>query len=83
MKINVKNAAISAGLLWGAGLAGLTVLALLIPNYAETFLRVFEETYIGYTVSWVGVIVGFIWAFFDAAIGATIFSLIYNKLGKK
>ncbi len=81
MKLNEKNFAIASGLTWGLWLFVLTIIST-ATGYAAAILAPLSSIYIGYTVSYVGSIIGLIWGFIDAGIGMYILAWIYNKLGE-
>jgi hypothetical protein len=37
------------------------------------------SVYLGYSLSFGGIITGMVWGFFDAAIGGFVFAWLYNK----
>ena len=79
MKINEKNLAIAGGLSWGLWLFVLTILST-ATGYASAFLQPIISVYPGYTITYVGSIIGLIWGFIDAGIGLYVLAWIYNKL---
>jgi len=82
MGLNVKNFALAGGILWGAAMFVMTLIAL-STNYGIEILSLISTVYIGYTVSFMGAIIGAIWGFLDAFIGLYIFAWLYNWLGKR
>ena len=81
MKLNAKAFALAAGVLWGAGIALLTILSLM-SGYAQDFLGAVAKLYPWYHVSVVGIVVGFIDGFLDGFIGCYIFAWLYNRWAK-
>jgi len=77
--LDSKKLGLTGGIFWGAFMFILTILAL-TTGYAKIFLKVLKCMYPGYSISWLGSIVGLVYGF---AVGFAIFYLfswIYNKL---
>ena len=69
------------GLIFGVGLFAMTAI-LLIENGPNTgyHLRLLGNYFIGYSVTWKGAFIGFLWAFaLGALIGCSI-GVIYNRI---
>ena len=81
MKLNIKAMAIAFGLVWGISLFVITwwIIFLEGSSNAATFMGKF---YIGYSLTPVGSIIGFIWGLVDGAIGGLIFAWFYNRFNK-
>lgn len=82
MKLNTLKFALAGGIYCAGCLAFVTILALLnVPGFLECakLLTSFYGFY-GYSVSWVGVIVGALWGFVEGFVHIGIFAWIYNKL---
>ena len=79
MKINIKAMALTFGLFAGLSLFTITWWIILLEGSSDhpTFIGKF---YLGYSLTPVGSIIGFTWAFIDWMIGGAIFAWIYNKL---
>jgi len=77
MKLNVKAFSVTAGLFWGVGLFLLTWWIILFDG-ATGEITIIGRVYRGFTVSPVGSIIGFFWAFMDGLIGGAIFAWLYN-----
>lgn len=82
MKLDIKAFALTCALLWGAGLPLLTwwLIAVNGPSTAPTWLGHF---YRGYNVTFVGSLIGGIWAFFDGLIGGAIFAWVYDFIDER
>lgn len=82
MKLNVKAFALAFAIWWGVGIFILTwwIIALGGPTDDPTFLG---RIYIGYAVTPLGSVIGFVWGFFDALIAGAIFAWLYNYMGTK
>lgn len=75
--------ALTCGVFWGALFFLMTLSHILTGYPGSTFLKFFDSIYIGYTVSWIGSMIGLVWAFVDGFIGAYIFVRLYELIGKK
>ncbi|MCL4403812.1 bacteriophage holin [Patescibacteria group bacterium] len=79
-KLNVKKFAIACGVTWGLGVLLLGWLA--GSGWGGQFVSLISSLYIGYGASFVGGIIGGVWAFFDGAVGGAILAWIYNMAKK-
>ncbi len=80
MKLNRRAFGLACGLLWGAIVFVATIWTL-IKGGGNT-LGLLDKFYVGYSISWGGAIIGFIWAFVDGFVGGWIFAWLYNKFVK-
>lgn len=76
---NVKRAALTGGIVWGACVF-LSTLAAIYFGYGIAFLQFVASIYPGYTISFVGSFVGGIYGFFDVFIAIYIIDWVYRKL---
>ena len=69
------------GLIFGVGLFAMTAI-LLIENGPNTgyHLGLLGHYFIGYTVTWKGAFIGFLWAFAVGAIIGWSIGIIYNRI---
>ncbi|MBU0528956.1 hypothetical protein KKF86_04270 [bacterium] len=81
MKINTKALALSTGIITGLAVFLLTAW-FLIMGYSGTFLAKLGSVYLGYSVSWLGAIIGLVYGFFDGLIFGALLGFIYNKFAK-
>ncbi len=79
MKLNVKAFAIAVGVVWGGGVFFFGLLASFFAPAAK-MVEFFGPVYVGYDTDFVGLIIGFVWGFVDAGIGALIIAWLYNFL---
>lgn len=79
-KIDVKKAAISAGLVWGSGIFFAGLLGAITGNFAGDFINAMGSLYMGYEPTYVGSVIGGIWALIDGGIAGALFAYIYNKI---
>ncbi len=75
-KLNVKAFTLAWGISCGIGFLFLGWVAIL--GWGAQIVDLMSSLYIGYAPTFLGGIIGGIWAFFDWGIGALIFVLIYN-----
>ena len=79
MKLNIKAFGLTCGILWGLAVLLSTYWIIIIGSPGST-LALIQKFYFGYSVSWLGGIVGLIWGFVDGFICGAIFAWLYNKL---
>jgi hypothetical protein len=77
MRFDVKAFALTCALVWGIGLFALTwwIIAFDGVTGEPTLIG---RLYRGYSITPVGSLVGFVWAFIDALIGGALFAWLYN-----
>jgi hypothetical protein len=81
-KLKVKALAISLGVLWSLAILSLSIIAMMSENYLHNVVEFFSSIYLGYSLSFTGILIGMVWAFIDAAIGGWFLAWLYNKLAK-
>jgi hypothetical protein len=81
MKIDIKALALSMGIVCGLTIFLLTIW-FLIMGYPGALLSKIGAIYLGYSVSWIGAVVGFIYGFVDGLIGGALLGFLYNKFAK-
>ena len=81
MKLSVKAAAISCGLIWGACVLSCGVINMMTPSYGRRFLRMMSSLYPGFHASRTvpDVIVGTAYGFTDAAVAGALYAILYNR----
>ena len=79
MKLNTKAFALTCGILWALTMLLMTIF-MVLRNDTCSFMDNFTSIYFGYSVSWVGAVVGAVWGFVDGLIGGAVFAWLYNKL---
>lgn len=82
MRLNVRAVTLTAGLLWGIAIFGVSLLNLIWSGYGEPMLKFAVSIYPGYNGGpGIGqILLGTVYAFVDAAILGAIFAWLYNKL---
>jgi hypothetical protein len=81
-KLNTKSVALSLGIMWSLGIFFISILTLITNSYLHNVVDFLSTIYLGYSLSFSGIVTGMIWGFFDAAIGGFVFAWLYNKLSK-
>ena len=78
--MNVKGFALTAAILWGLSVFLLTLISLWHGRGGH--LGLLSLVYIGFTVSYVGSLVGLVYGFLDGLIAGALFAWLYNHLAK-
>jgi hypothetical protein len=78
MKLNPKAWSLSLGIVWGLVIFLLTNISLLRGGAGEHLGRL-SVVYIGYSFSFVGSLVGFVWGFVSMFIIGWVLASLYNK----
>lgn len=81
-KFNPPALALTAGIMWGVAVFFLAFISLMW-GYADSWINLLGDAYIGAEATWRGAFVGLVWGFVDAFIGAFIFAHLYNYLAPK
>ena len=79
MRLDVKAFAITAAVIWGAGLF-LATWWMMISQGATGEATLIGKLYPGYSVSPLGSLVGLVWAVVDGLIVGAAFAWLYNRL---
>ncbi len=81
-KLDAVKFGLAGGIVAGLCVFITTLLALISTGYAASWTSAISSVYgfLGYNISFVGAILGAIYAFIDGFILTWIFALIYNKL---
>jgi hypothetical protein len=78
--VDVKKAAISVGVLWGAGLLGAGLVGAVTGTYAAEFIQSVGSVYLGYAPTYVGAVIGGLWGLLDGAFAGAFVAWLYNRL---
>ena len=78
MRLNTRAFALACGVLWGVTILFATVW-LVAFGFQGQLMQQLDHFYFGYSVSWLGAVIGGIWGFCDGFIGGWIFAWLYNK----
>jgi hypothetical protein len=79
MKLNIKAFALSCGIIWGSSILVLTFWLLILDSNGR-IINDLGNIYIGYSLTWLGGVIGMIWGFVDGLISGAFFSWLYNKI---
>lgn len=82
MALNAKNFGLAGGIFWGACLFIWTLVSA-ATGYSAEILNLLATVYVGYSVTWLGSIIGLIYGFIDGFIALFIFAFLYNWLEKR
>jgi hypothetical protein len=80
-KLRIVPLAVALGAVWALGV--LFVGWVSSFGWGVNFVDVMSSMYIGYKPSFLGGIIGAIWAFVDGAIGGAIIAVVYNAFARK
>ncbi|HTV04309.1 MAG TPA: bacteriophage holin [Acidobacteriaceae bacterium] len=80
VKLSPNAAGLAVGILWCfcTFFCGITA----IFGWGDAWVKVLASFYIGYAASFVGAIIGAIWAFADGYIAGAVVGWLYNRLTK-
>jgi len=81
MKLRKRALGIAVGLVWGLSVMLGTWVLLLRDATGDTISKL-SKIYIGYSYSWGGAVIGFVWGFVDGFIGGFLIAWIYNIANK-
>jgi hypothetical protein len=81
MKLKPIALGLACGIVWGIGLALVTIVAL--TRSTGEVLSKLAGYYPGYSVSPVGALVGAVWGFVDGFIAAAVLAWLYNHFAKE
>lgn len=79
-KLSVKGCAFAAGVMWGAAILFLGVLA--TRGHGLPLMRAFASLYPGYQPTFFGVLIGTVWGLIDGCIAGALFAWVYNHFVK-
>lgn len=78
-KLNPVRVGLAGGILWGLLSFAMAVTAMY--GWGASLVNLFSPLYIGYSASWTGAVIGFVWGFADCFVLGAVFSLIFNWAG--
>jgi hypothetical protein len=82
MKIDIKVFALTMGLFWEFGLLFITWWIILFDGTSGAVTMI-GKVYRGFSISFIGSLIGFVWAFVDRIIGGAIFAWLYIFLSMR
>ncbi len=77
MKFKPIALGLTAGIIWGAAVMFATWWIVIRGSAGET-IGALSNFYLGYSVTWLGGLVGLVWGFIDGFICGAIFACLYN-----
>jgi len=77
MRMNQKALGLACGLLWGCGVFLATVWVVVAGTGEH--LQLLGRFYLGYSVSWLGAVIGLAWGFVDGFVGGWLLGWLYNR----
>lgn len=78
MKLHRCALGFSFGLIWALGVLMLGAGGMYMEGWAAMANGLLGEIYVGYEISWMGILIGVAWAFADGFITGFILAWIYN-----
>ena len=82
MELDKKAYGMATAILWGAAVFLGTIFLLLRGSEGNFIIRL-KAVYFGYTFSYLGALVGLVWALVTGFIGGWLFAFFYNLFRKK
>ena len=80
-KLKVLPLALAMGVTWGLGIILLGWIA--GSGWRAKAVEVFGNAYPGYAASFLGGLIGGLWAFIDAFVGGLVFAVVYNAFAAR
>lgn len=77
-RIHIPGLAVSLGVTWGLLVLFTGWATMLFSPWCAELVEVFASVYIGFSATFLGGIIGFLWGFFDGAVAGILIALIYN-----
>ncbi len=81
MELRKRALGIALGLVWGLAIM-LATWFLLLRNAPGEIISKLSTFYFGYSYSWGGAVIGFLWGFVDGFITGFLIAWIYNLVNK-
>ena len=78
--LNAKNFGLACGIIWAFAIFDLGIMA--HYGWGAEMQSVVASLYIGYSATFLGSLLGALWAFVDGFVGGYVFVWLYNKLNK-
>jgi len=75
--LNPKSLGLAGGIIWGFSLLLMTWLSIW-TDYGSLFLSIVNDVYPGYSISFLGSLVGLFWGFLDAFLFFYFLGWLYN-----
>ncbi|MFH1196775.1 MAG: hypothetical protein V1720_13820 [bacterium] len=82
MKLSIRALSLSGGIISGLILLLLTY-AFILMGYEGATLVKLRNIYLGYSITWVGGLIGFLWGFLTGLVFGAILAWLYNRFVPK
>ena len=82
MKLKLLALGLAMGIVWGLSVFAATIYSL-IRCADGTHLCLLKFFYLGYSLSFVGSLIGLIWGFADGFVGGVVIAFLYNLFIKE
>jgi hypothetical protein len=82
MRIGKRALGLSVGLVWGSAVLLITWWLLIIESPGRTISKL-SLVYYGYSFSWGGALIGFLWGLLDGFIAGVLIAWLYNFFSNK
>ena len=79
MKLSVKSFALTCGIIFGVGFMLATWWLIIMGTPGDIMIK-FAKFFIGYSFTYIGGLIGLVWAFVYGFVIGGIFAWLYNKL---
>lgn len=77
-RLNILSLGFAVGISWAVCIFFLGIMAWLF-DWGTALVEITSSLYIGYKATFLGSVIGTIWAFVDGFIGGAIIAWLYNK----
>lgn len=77
--LHAKNFGLAIGIAWSAGVLIIGLLSM-YTGFADQWVALIGNAYLGYEATVTGSVIGAIWGFFDGFVGGYVIAWVYNKL---
>jgi hypothetical protein len=81
MHLDVKAFSLACGILWGSAVFFAT-LWLMAFGFEGYLISQLDHFYFGYSLSFLGAVIGGAWGFVDGAISGALLAWLYNRFAK-
>lgn len=79
-KLSVNALGVGVGAMWAVSIFFFGIAAMF--GWGEALVRSWASLYIGFGASFIGAVIGAVWAFVDGYVGGVIIAWVYNRLAR-